>query len=146
MPDPIATIFHITDMHLFVDEAGELRAEPLKSARLMTAIAKKVPVPQLRALFSGAMWHNEEALKTLLDELPEEVAREREETSDATPVFLLQTGDVEALGSAASLGVDGHAAFPSFAFVHQQLRPASRHRCGSTSMATTTPGRGRIRR
>jgi hypothetical protein len=126
MPELIATIFHVTDMHLFVDVSGVLREDrPLRSARLLSAVAEKVPVPSVRALFSGAMWHNEEALAALRQDLPETVLREREEAPVGTPILVLQTGDVEALGSAAPAEVDGYDAFPSFAFLHQELRTAT---------------------
>lgn len=71
------------------------------------------------------MWHDEQALSALQDDLPEKVSSEREETSDGTPILILQTGDVEALGSAALPELDGYDAFPSFEFIHGHLRPAA---------------------
>ena len=121
MPDLIATIFHVTDMHLFVDESGDLRHDAEDAARLMVEIAKKVPIPKLRDLLSGGMWHNEEALKALAVDLPACVADARRD-EPGSPIIVLQTGDVEALGSAAPPQRAGYEAYPSFQFVHDQLR------------------------
>jgi hypothetical protein len=123
MPDLIASIFHLTDLHLSVDARGDLRKQ-LRSGRLLAAAAKRVPVPGARAVLAGAMWHNEEALVALCDDLPEILRLERDEAPDEAPVLVLQTGDVEALGSAVPAGRDGYDAFPSFAFVHSELRDA----------------------
>ena len=123
MPDLIATIFHVTDMHLFVDASGERRQDAEQAARLMVAVAKIVRVPKLQALLSGTAWQNDEALKALIQDLAEQVANERRDEPEA-PVVVLQTGDVEALGSAAAPDKLDYEAFPSWAFVHNKLRAA----------------------
>jgi len=126
MSDLIATIFHITDMHLFVDESGALRKDALGSARLLTTIARKTPVPSTQAFFSGAMWHNEEALLALRETLLELMERSADEDDDSydAPVIVVQGGDVEALGSAAPPDVKEYTAFPSWSFLHKDLRRA----------------------
>jgi len=123
MPDPIASIFHLTDMHLFVDESGERRDGALPSARLLTKIARRTPVPSAQALFSGAMWHNEEPLLALWEILPELI---KGSSGDGeAPVIVVQGGDVEALGSAARPEHGGYSAFPSWSFLHNHLHPVS---------------------
>jgi hypothetical protein len=87
----------------------------------MVAIGNSLPVPPLQALMSGSMWHNSEALHALREDLAEQVANEQRDEPD-TPVVVLQTGDVEALGSAAPPEKFGYDAFPSFAFLHNELR------------------------
>lgn len=120
MPGLIATLYHITDLHLFVDESGRTREELLRSARLLSSLAHR-GVPLLGSLAAGAIWHQENALRALEAQLPAEVARERYAQPDA-PVLVLQTGDVEALGSGAPAGHTEYRAFPSFAWVHSSLR------------------------
>ena len=121
MPDLIATIFHVSDMHLFVDATGKRRHDAEWAARLMVAGAKAVPIPLVRALLGGSMWHSDEALGALVAELPEQIVKEGQGQPEA-PILVLQTGDVEALGSAADPKIEGHEAFPSFGFVHRELR------------------------
>lgn len=123
MPDPIATVFHVTDMHLFVDAEGHLREQPLWLARQMARLTRKVPVPSARDLLAGTMWHDAEALAALRDELPE-LARAERDTAPEAPVLVLQTGDVEAVGSAAPAALEGYEAFPSYEFVHRRMRDA----------------------
>jgi hypothetical protein len=38
MPDLIASIFHLTDMHLLVDESGQTRDDPLRRSRLLVEL------------------------------------------------------------------------------------------------------------
>jgi Calcineurin-like phosphoesterase len=122
MPDLIASIFHLTDMHLLVDESGQTRDDPLRRSRLLVALARKAPFSGVRGVCSGSMWHERKALLALSEALPVLLAREREEIEEGTPVIALQTGDVEALGSAAPADIEDHDAFPSFAFVQNSLR------------------------
>jgi hypothetical protein len=129
MPDLIASIFHLTDMHLLVDESGQTRDDPLRRARLLVELARKAPFSGVRGLCSGSMWHERKALLALADTLPALIARERQEVEEGTPVIALQTGDVEALGSAAPPALVSHEAFPSFAFVQNRLRPSSGADC-----------------
>ena len=122
MPRLIATIFHVTDMHLYVDASGELRERPpTRSARLISRIAKKVSLPRASRLASGVLWQNELALQRFREILPELLSHERDEAPADTPILVLQGGDVEALGSAAPKDVNSYAAFPSYQFVHEEL-------------------------
>ncbi len=118
MAGVIATIVHLTDMHLFVDAGGETRNDALPTARLLTWIAKKAPLASVQRLGSGAMWHNEEALLALRDALGELAHA----SSPGAPLVVVQGGDVEALGSALE-GAVGYDAFPSWAYLHGVLRP-----------------------
>lgn len=125
MSDLIGTIFHISDMHLFVDQDGDMRQDTLASARLIARLARIRRVSKLQRLFSGIMWHNQAALTALvrrIDQLVE--AEDAQGDGPRAPIVILQGGDVDALGSSAPSPLSGYAAFPSFAFVHQRLCPA----------------------
>jgi hypothetical protein len=129
MPDLIASIFHLTDMHLLVDQSGQTRDDPLRRSRLLVELARKAPFSGVQGVCSGSMWHERKALLALADTLPAVIAGERQQVEEGTPVIALQTGDVEALGSAAPPDLVSHEAFPSFAFVQNRLRPSSGADC-----------------
>lgn len=124
MPDLIATIFHLTDMHLLVDRDGEIRKEKLRRTRMLVWTARRAPIDSLQTFFAGAMWHRQTALTALRRALSEVLAQEQQElaaTPDA-PIAVVQGGDVEALGSSAPHHAIDYEAFPSFEFVHRHLR------------------------
>jgi hypothetical protein len=125
MADLIGTIFHISDMHLFVDQDGDMRHDAVASARLIARLARTRNVSKLQRLFSGIMWHNHAALTALVGQIDQLVEAERAQSVGPTaPIVILQGGDVEALGSSAPSPLIGYDAFPSFAFVHQRLCPS----------------------
>ena len=116
----IATLVHLTDLHLFVDDQGVTRdvssqrwARRLRRAlatsssqdrrHRLTKLLSAVPV-----LGKGVDSADETLWCTLMATLQQLVSDE------PAPVAVVQTGDVEAFGS----GWDGQSAYPGFAAVH----------------------------
>jgi hypothetical protein len=141
MSDLIATIFHISDMHLLVDEQGETRDDTLLTARLLARLARDAPVRSIRDLCAGVMWHDAVALKALARTLAELSDRLREEsTGQVGPVAVLQGGDVEARGvqpARASLATRRSRHSGTYT---SNCERSTRRGTGWISSATTTRG------
>jgi Calcineurin-like phosphoesterase len=109
-----ASFFHLTDLHLHVDSDGHER-DPRTIARLIFEWDERVPWSSAAAM----MWHSDSALVALGADLRDRVADELEEAAGAAPVFVAQTGDVEALGVAVPDAADWRDAFPSWAYLDE---------------------------
>ncbi|HEX3391567.1 MAG TPA: metallophosphoesterase [Solirubrobacteraceae bacterium] len=122
MADPIATIFHVTDMHLCVEPDGGTRKNKRLLSRMLVAGAEHAWPQGAREFLGKAMWHREPALERLGPAL-RQLSEQEASASPGAPIVVLQGGDVEALGSWAPDGLVEYEAFPSFDFVHKRLRP-----------------------
>nr|MDQ5808905.1 metallophosphoesterase [Actinomycetota bacterium] len=117
----VATIFHLSDLHLHVDADGFLRSDETRLGRLRERVAERFAgLP----LLEGTAVHDVHALAMLRRDLRLWIERERAE-HDA-PIVVAQTGDVEALGGIPGDADDWREAFPSWAFLHDEAEG-----CGS---------------
>lgn len=111
----IATIFHVSDLHLHVNADGGVRTDETRLGRLLELVAARFAgIPVL----SRTAWHDEHALAMLRRDLPLWLEHEREQ-HDA-PVIVVQTGDVEALGGLPGQAADWAEAFPSWAYLDRE--------------------------
>jgi len=100
-PDPsaagthIASIMHVTDTHLFVDEQGATRPSGQRSA--LVKVLARLGVQDLE--FAG-----DDVVARLPDLLVRAVAAERDALGDAAPVVIAHTGDAEAFGASGRVG------------------------------------------
>jgi Calcineurin-like phosphoesterase len=123
----VATIFHVADLHLFVEEDGALRPPNAyaRSVRTSRWVAKHDPLAVVRKVVSGFTAANMSALRQLRRRLPQEIRGERNRGGEGLPILILQTGDVETFGRSASRAAAGQEPFPSFAFLRNHLWPAA---------------------
>lgn len=123
----VASIVHLTDLHLFVDENGEQAdlGEINRSVKLFWASTKVIRLKAYRDQIQGFALHNNEAWDHLQTQLPEIIRQEREEAGDAVPIIVAQTGDVETFGRRMT-APPGTEAFPGFKYLRDALWPASR--------------------
>lgn len=111
MPEIIATIFHISDLHLHVDADGRVRTEETMLGRLRERLEERG-----LSLPGGLLWHEEMALAGLKRELPLRLELEQELLGPEGVVVVVQTGDVEALGGLSDdSDLSWQEAFPSWA-------------------------------
>ncbi len=125
----IASIFHVTDLHLFIDEAGNARpiAEQHATVRFMLRSAKASGLQWLRDQVAGFSLPNMTAWLSLVQRLPQLVRDERQHTrtlGQHVPILVLQTGDVETFGFSESRARGGRNPFPGFSYLHSVLWPA----------------------
>src|ERR1700687_4842722 len=114
-----ASIFHLTDMHLFVDASGNERDVAELRARLALLI-DQAQEHHWDEMLAKLGFQNELAWDRLRLKLPELVAHQRNQ-DPALPIIVAQTGDVSAFG--AELGAEGYLAFPAFQYLHERLWP-----------------------
>lgn len=123
----IASIFHVADLHLFVDEQGDARpiAEQHASVSLMFEVAGRSGLQWLKNQVAGFSLPNMSAWTTLRARLPELVQAERGRPgAGGVPILVLQTGDVDTFGRSALREARGLDAYPGFACLRQSLWPA----------------------
>lgn len=113
MPETIATIFHISDMHLYVRADGKPRSSATRRGRLRDWLVDKAP---LLPVLDRMACHDERLLGSLRRDLPNAVDIARAEYPDS-PVIIAQTGDVEGLGGIPGPATDWREAFPSWHYL-----------------------------
>jgi hypothetical protein len=104
----IASIIHLTDMHLYltIDDSVRRPVEHEAHIEFLLRQAYRIDSVGWRGLFVGLSEHNRTALRQLKARLPEIVKDERQLAMDAygergssLPIVVVQTGDVEAYGA-----------------------------------------------
>src|SRR2546421_71869 len=114
----VASLVHVTDMHLFVDSAGN-ECSPDEARGLIRALHGRGQ--------KGLERHNNVSWASLQRRLPEIVADERHAVGEGQPVLVVQTGDVEAYGIR-----NAATAFPGFTALQGDLWREV-HRAGATA-------------
>jgi hypothetical protein len=129
----VASIFHLTDLHLFIDEDGKERplGERHVTVRALEAFAKRTPLRAVKSLVSGFSLPDMKAWRLLLKRLPRLIASERtragQREAARVPIIVLQTGDVETFGHRPAARASGpQNPYPGFTFLENRLWPALR--------------------
>jgi len=108
----IASIVHLTDLHLFIHANGTER--PPSDRTLVARLTRAVLERTISGLASGLATADSTVFQELCEFLPEIVEAE---CSQDAKVVILQTGDVDAFGSVPPDGLAGYT------FLHSQLWP-----------------------
>jgi hypothetical protein len=129
----IASIFHVTDLHLFIDEQGAERplGERHVTVQALESFAKRIRLRAVEDLVGGFSLPDMEAWTALLVRLPALVASERARANrepEHLPIIVLQTGDVETFGHlpAERASAGRRDPYSGFRFLHQTLWPRVR--------------------
>jgi len=125
MENCVLSIVHITDLHLFVDEAGDARppSEQATSVRFFVASAKKSGAQFIKDQVSGFSLPNFKAWNKLRQRIPDIVKDERKALGPNVPLLVLQTGDVETFGRSDLRAARGEDPFPGFKYLRTVLWP-----------------------
>lgn len=91
----VASIMHVTDTHLFVDEEGVTRPSGQRST--LVKVLARLGVQDLE--FAA-----DDVVARLPDLLVRAVAAERDALGDGAPVVIAHTGDAEAFGASGRIG------------------------------------------
>lgn len=121
----VATIFHISDLHLLHDESGGLRpmSEVSGSVQFFRRSAARSGLDWYKSLVDGFALPNTTAWRKLIARLPEIVAEERKSVADGVPIIVLQGGDVETFGASLLRERNGLDPLPGFSFLQNVLWP-----------------------
>jgi hypothetical protein len=115
----VATLVHLTDLHLYVDANGEsldirgLRA----STKLIKQLLQRRRFQRVARRLDKLDFYDPLALEALIDQVPRIVQTEPADV----PVIILHTGDAETLGPQVNGGV---VEFGAYDFIHDVLCPA----------------------
>jgi hypothetical protein len=120
----LASIFHITDLHLFVDENGDARppGELEMMVRFSRWAARQDPLQVVKRVVDGFSAANMTALTELRRRLPQLIAGERQQAPNV-PIIVVQTGDVETFGRSELRASRSTDPYPAFAFLRTVLWP-----------------------
>jgi hypothetical protein len=125
----IASIIHLTDMHLYTSPDGSVRRPDEHEAHVafMLKQAHVFDSVHWRRFYAGLSEHNARALRTLRARMPEVIADERQDAlrehgdeGSRLPIIVAQTGDVEAYGARK---VNGKYRFPGWEHVSAKIAP-----------------------
>jgi hypothetical protein len=122
----LATLIHLTDMHLFVGEAGEARPqqETAWTVRFFRWSARKLAFAPYSKLVDGFALTNTVAWQALIRRLPEVIAEERKSAGKDVPIIVAQTGDVESFGRSRLREQTGRDPYPGFKYLRTTLWPS----------------------
>ncbi len=127
----VASIIHLTDMHLHLDDRGEYNLDYSDHIELMMRMAYKFDSVRWRSLFKGLSEHIPDALRHLQRRLHAVIAKERQRAVDMhgaeagakVPIVVLQTGDVEAYGARPRPRPPGGFDFLGWDYLDKTLAP-----------------------
>ena len=127
----IASIVHLTDIHLYLSLDGKTHrpVEHEAHIKFLEKQAYRFDSVRWRKLFAGLSEHRPTALRMLKSRLPEVIREERREAirvhRDADgrklPIVIAQTGDVEAYG--ARRDNRGNPCFPGWRHLQASIAP-----------------------
>jgi 3',5'-cyclic AMP phosphodiesterase CpdA len=116
----LATLVHLTDLHLFVRPDGKDRGPGELSAilRVMKYRASQGPVAKLVRVIDKLELYNSDALLALEDSLEE--LRATEPGRSEAPLIVVHTGDADTVGPQP---IDGSLVFGAYEYLHDFVRP-----------------------
>jgi hypothetical protein len=127
----VASVIHLTDMHLYLAADGGVRRPVDREAHIEFLLRQAYRFDSVgwRTLFVGISEHNRRALRMLKARLPEVISDERGDAlrthglsaGSRLPIIVVQTGDVEAYGAREVAG--GGYVFPGWDHLRSDIAP-----------------------
>jgi Calcineurin-like phosphoesterase len=116
----LATLVHLTDLHLFVRPDGKDRGPGELSAllRVMKYGASQGPAAKLVRMIDKLELYNSAALLALEDSLEE--LRAAEPGRSEVPLIVVHTGDADTVGPQS---IGGSVVFGAYEYLHNSVRP-----------------------
>src|SRR6266568_1778220 len=116
----LATLVHLTDMHLFVRPDGQDRGpgELSASLRVMKYLARQRPVAKMVRMIDKLELYDSIALEALEESLAQ-LGRTEPGRSEA-PLIVVHTGDADTIGPQP---IGGSLVFGAYEYLHDVVRP-----------------------